>query len=61
MSCWSSVELAVKGEVMMSDLEDLQKTVADAAKEQDGAAHNPASSLDSEASNSALQGYDGLR
>lgn len=46
---------------MMSGVDDLQETVSDAAKEQDGAALNPASSLDSEASNSAPQGYDGLK
>lgn len=46
---------------MMSDLGDLQETVSDVAKEQDGAARNPAPSLDSEASSSATQGYEGLQ
>lgn len=50
-----------KGELVMSDLGDLQETVSDVAKEQDGAARNPAPSLDSEASSSATQGYEGLQ
>lgn len=41
----------------MSDLGKLPETVAEAADEQDGAAQL----LDSEASGSAPQGYEGLR
>lgn len=45
----------------MSDLGEPQETVSGAAKEQDGAAHKPATSLDSEASSSATQGYEALQ
>lgn len=50
-----------KEKVVMSDLGDLQETVSDTPKEQDGATHNPATSLDIEASSSATQGYVGLQ
>lgn len=57
MSCWSSVRVSGEGQVVMSDLGDLQETVSDAAKEH----HNPATSLDNEASSSATQGYGDLQ
>lgn len=45
----------------MSDLGDPQERVSDAAKERDGAAHNPGTSFDSEASSSPTQGYEDLQ
>lgn len=43
----------------MSDIGDLQQRGSDAVNDQEGAAQDPTLSLDSEASSSATQGYEG--